>query len=353
MINLTTKGGSPTTISIDYVTGTTDIYFNDPGHTDIFEAWKVALSDKEDITVALSGGLDSQFSALMTKQVMGSVKAATYEYMWEGSVVNAYDSVTARDFCKKHDIVHEIFQIDIKDFLDNKLLDYGVKYRTNSPQIAAQLYGTEHILNRISGHVMTGGDMPPLLVLQDKVFNPYDRKTRLPGGSYSPFKYKHSNGPFLILGGQYDERIIRDPFMMSPQVLYLAYKQIENIITECNVMPTDNYRDDGIHTDSWSYKQIFYKSFGFDYIMPLHKRTGFELIKSHLATKTGMYDEFDIRYRRPLEELLRTKKIFGHQQEKGVTNFNGECYQKLLKSLQCSYDTHQPAVPDMTYIFDW
>lgn len=49
------------------------------------------------------------------------------------------------------------------------------------------------------------------------------------------------------------------------------------------------------------YKAEFYKSFGVNIDVPILKNTGFENIKKHMAITTGVYNDFDIKYRLPIE----------------------------------------------------
>ena len=41
---------------------------------------------------------------------------------------------------------------------------------------------------------------------------------------------------------------------------------------------------------------------------PLTKNTGFEKIKKHLASQTGIYNQFDLLYRKPLEHIFSTNQ---------------------------------------------
>lgn len=351
MSDLIVTYGNPESIKINYTTGLTEIFLSDPGHNDIFSLWKTEFSILKNITVALSGGLDSQFAALVAKQSGANVRAKTYELVWEDNVINSYDVLTARDFCKKHNIPFDTVRVDIKRFLDELLVDYCKKYRVNSPQLAVQIYGTQHILDSTDDYVLTGGDIAPISFSEGRMINLCDKNYRTAISAYTPHKYKHTNGPFMILSHEYDNRVIRDPFMMTSEIQYLGFLHHETVMRESNVVLEQT--DYKTVSATWTYKKLFYQAFGFDYIIPLHKRTGFELLKSHLASETGFYDEFDKRYRDPLLSIVNANNLFGPAGESTLTKFVGNDYPKLMQQLQSTYEEIQPVPARPNYIFDW
>ena len=60
------------------------------------------------------------------------------------------------------------------------------------------------------------------------------------------------------------------------------------------------------------YKTEFYKSFGVDIKMPILKNTGFEDLKKHMALYSGIYNEFDLKFRYPLEDILSENRWYNH-----------------------------------------
>ena len=62
------------------------------------------LGKLEGVTVCLSGGLDSQFSANLAKKFCKDVNAVCFRFMWNDIVMNADDVVTAQEFANKIDL---------------------------------------------------------------------------------------------------------------------------------------------------------------------------------------------------------------------------------------------------------
>ena len=92
--------------------------------------------------------------------------------------------------------------------------------------------------------------------------------------------------------------VIRDPFFMSPEIMYQALMHNATVIKKnCKCMFARN----DAKTNTFAWKRLFYNGFeDFVYINPLSKRTGFESLKFHFASETGNYDEFDVLYRNTL-----------------------------------------------------
>lgn len=343
------KYGSPTTVEIDYIEGITNFYVSKPKNTDIFAHWETALKDMPELTVCLSGGLDSQFATNVALALGKTLDIVTFEFVWEGTTVNAYDVLTARDFCRMKGLPEpKYIPVDIKDFLDNKLLEYAEKYRLNSPQVAAQLYAMEQLSP--STPLLLGGDIAIHGFYNDVVCNPLDTKRVIVGTNYAPAKCKHTDGPFYILAEELGIPVIRDIGLLSPEIFYLMLSH--HVQTMANTGTYFNTVSTPTMSSSFRYKHEFYKSFDFEFLLPLSKKTGFENLKSHMASETGVYDQFDRIYRAPVEKQAKDKKLFGLGDTQGRTFFNGNDYNLLLDEMQSFYDNNKLTQANM-YNFDW
>lgn len=259
-------------------------------------------SNKGHITVALSGGLDSQFSANIAKKYADSASAVTFRYMWQGSVVNGQDVATAQKLCELLEMDHIIEDFDIEPVLNTGLQEYMHHYRSLSPHITVQMAAIKNS-DHIDGTLLLGGEFPVVSKLSDHYHvgipdvaehldnrGSFIQPTNFYFTHYAPFHYLHiHNGIDMI----------RDPLFVSPQIMYAGIMHNIAVINNNN---TVYHAQAGIKNSSLQYKKLYYSSVceDFVFIMPLHKHTGFEMLNMHLASQTGNYDEFDLRYRQPL-----------------------------------------------------
>lgn len=343
------KYGSPTTVEIDYTEGTTNFYVSAPENTDIFAHWETALADMPEFTVCLSGGLDSQFATNVALALDKKLDIVTFEFKWDGTTVNAYDVLTARDFCRLKGLPDpRNVSVDIKDFLNNKLLGHAEKYRLNSPQVAAQLYAMEQLAPK--SPLLLGGDMMGIGFCNGTVTNPYDSRIITPDATYTPAKFKHTDGPFYILAEELNIPVVRDVGLLSPEIFYLMLHRHTKIIEETGTYI--NTLNSPTTANAYHYKQAYYESFGFEFLTPLSKKTGFEVLKAHMASETGVYDQFDKDYRDPVINLMKNKQLFGLGAEAGKTFFNGNDYASILTEMQNLYNNND-LKPANIYSFDW
>ena len=332
------------TVTLDYELGSTRVHIRKPDNRDIWHHWEQEFSLIDKITVFFSSGLDSQFSLLLAKKYCPDVTAVTFQYNWENDIVNASDVLLSSSFCKQHNIKHVIEQIDLKEFLDNNLEDVARDYRTPSPQISSQLYGI--IKSKYNDRtMMLGGEVPYIGFLDKQAYSAFEwrdpEKVRINVGMY----YKSFIGPFTIYGKNSEHTVIRDPFTMSPEIYYLAKLKNLDVLTENN--QTINLNKFTTQRSFWYYKQLYYNQYGFDYMYPLKKRTGFESLKTHLASQTGIYNQFDLQYRVPLLDMHEKENWFGSKQyAHDVVNFvsrnqfTGDL-PDIIEQIQNYYDSNQ------------
>jgi len=329
------------TITLDYELGTVIARVSKPENKNIWDHWQQEFSSIDKITCYFSSGIDSQFSLLLANKYCSDVTAVTFQFNWEDDIVNASDILLASKFCKQHNIKHVIEQIDLKDFLTNHLEDFARDHRTPSPQISAQLYGISKSKYN-DRTIILGGEVPYIGFLNDKVYSAFEwrdpEKTRINQCMY----FKSFMGPFAIYSHINQVDIIRDPFTMTPEIYYLATAKNMDVLKEHNkALNLDAYTT---KRSFWDYKKHYYSLYDFDYLVPLKKRTGFETLKTHLASETGVYNQFDLLYRKPLVDIHDKESWFGAKQyNNNVVSFTSRNQfqgdlQELLAPMQDYYD---------------
>lgn len=285
----------------NYTTG--EVILNlTPTKTLLSDALAERFSSRGHITVALSGGLDSQFSANVAKKYADSASAVTFRYMWGDSVVNGQDIATAQKLCELLGMDHVIEDFDLQPLLDRELRDYMQNYRSMSPHISTQLAAIKNS-QHIQGTLLMGGEIP--LAGQDEQGN--IKMINVPGVQgnnlnavrtyfvfthYAPFEYLHIHNGIDV---------IRDPFWLSPEILYSAYMHNLTVMQQHKCVH-HIVNIDALKSSTMQYKIKYYTSVDDDFVFlpPMHKQTGFEPLNMYLASQTGNYDEFDLRYRHPL-----------------------------------------------------
>jgi hypothetical protein len=220
-------------------------------------------------------------------------RAVTYATTWGIQTLNAYDVMTATAFCDKWGIQQEIHDIDYKGFLDREEhFEYAEKYRTTSPQIACHLFFLDQLKHK--GTIHMGGDLPLMYINNNNEAKMKANSSLLLNVSMIYNRYATYTGTALV----------KDVLMSTPEIMYLAYQNntetVKRFKIACHL--ADVYRQ-GMQR----YKEAYYQPLGLDVSAPLVKYTGFEILKKHLASITGDYDEYDKRYRHPMEKYVSDK----------------------------------------------
>lgn len=246
------------------------------------------LSEFKDGTLCLSGGYDSQFLALSMIESDIKFNVVIYESLWGNNVVNANDVMFSEKFCKKYDLPYEIKSIDAKDFFENtKMIPMVKKYRNSSPQILFHI----HFLSILEADkILIGGDPPWITFGNGKATGP--NLFQYLGVYYAPYK---------IHADLSNKKLLKGIFHQSPDLYHLGLANNIDILKNHNVYQpsTDNF----IY-EKYRYKEIYYNNI---LDIPLEHRlmtaTGFENLKKHYASITGIYNNFDIEFRTPLEKI--------------------------------------------------
>lgn len=277
---------------IDFDSKILQLNLTDPGsNTTLYDIWADSFSDFKGVNVCLSGGIDSQFVCSVLSKLNKDITAYIFSFVWDDSVFNSPDVIHAIRCCERFGYKYKQIEIDYKQLVEsNELLDICVKYRANSPQIALQLKMLDHIDN--DNPIFLGGDVPML----DYNFNL--NKAKLIGLAYLP----PITQPFLNYGLENKKIVIKDILRLTPESHFLSYRHFLNISIKHKLVCSSTQSGAG---QTQPIRKIFYEELDTKLLVPLLKNTGFEILKMHLAKRTGIYNEYDIKYRYPLEELLK------------------------------------------------
>ena len=252
------------------------------------------LSEFKDSILCLSGGYDSQFLALSMIESDFPFKVTIYESLWGNNVVNANDVMFSEKFCKKFNLPYEIISIDAKDFFENtKMISMVKKYRNSSPQILFHI----HFLNTLEADkIIIGGDPPWITFGNDKASIP--NLFFYLGVYYVPYQ---------ICADLKNKKLLKGVFHQTPDLYHLGMANNIDILKKHNVYQPSN---DNFIYEKYRYKEIYYNNI---LDIPLENRlmaaTGFENLKKHYASITGIYNNFDKEFRTPLIEIAEKNLI--------------------------------------------
>lgn len=332
--------GSNPAVCVDMCNYSTSMSIKHPVNHNIHDHWAAEFSKVNHITVLLSGGVDSQFSALLAKTHCPNTQAVVFNFIWDHTVINADDVCAASRFAAYHKIPLQHIDIDIKHCLNKELSRICEKYACISPQIACHLYAIEQLTKESIPNTVfiMGTEYYCMPVKNGKLF--------LPGYKNQSFGHKISTYmlPYMILAKELGIQLIRDPFAMTPEILFLAHTHNATVFKEAGIYFESKNR---IRTMGHDYKVAYYNYLIDGLIPPMIKRTGFELLKLYFASETGVYDEFNRRYR--YKHAFRGK-LFSNLQMLNKVKVTGDC-DKAIDLCQGSYDLHSP-IPCNKYVFD-
>lgn len=335
--------GDPPTIKIDMENFSSEIVMKTTKQS-LHQLWNKQFQRHSHVTVFLSGGIDSQFSALIAKENCEQIRAQIFKLKWNNSTVNAEDVMTAMEFSTLNQIPYDIMEVDLKDFLENKLEDFAREYMTTSPQIAVQLWCISEFARQDTQDTtyLMGGESPIICTKGNKLLLPGNSSDT---GDIGIFKLRL---PFEIFAHEHNVQIIRDPFYMSPEILYAGY------VHNCNVVQKHRAvlnLDDPLRAEITEYKKLYYNELVQGLAPPLLKRTGFESLRYYLAAQTGIYNEFDKRYRVPLQNMIQERLGRGSAVNIGVPNYSGDI--EMLKAYLSENIDLENIRYCNTYKFDW
>jgi hypothetical protein len=280
---------------VDFISKTLDIFLQ---HSDnsLFDEWRHALIDIDEVNVCLSGGVDSQFVVDLLNKLGKKVNIFIFSFVWDDCVFNSPDVLHAIRYCNKHNFKYTNIEIDYKQFLhSNQHLDVCKKYTASSPQIALQLKMLDFIDN--INPIFLGGDTPLI------EYNTNSKTSSIVGLSYQMY----TTNAFFNYSTINNRLVIKDIFKINPKIQYLSYKHYNNTLIKYKLAyPAAR----GGEISHQPLRHLFYQELEANILLPLLKNTGFEILKMHLAKQTGIYDQFNLLYRHPLSATLKQEPWF-------------------------------------------
>ncbi|MBC87477.1 MAG: hypothetical protein CL677_09910 [Bdellovibrionaceae bacterium] len=231
------------------------------------------------IVLCLSGGIDSEAMATAFLHEKIPFKAATLVF---DDQLNHHDTDSAIAFCKENSIEHELHQINILQFYEkDRHIEYGYKYRCQSPQLATHLY----LLDHITGFPVIAGQPMELYFKNDKIW------PILPGDLHCVY-----NRYFQV-----NQRPgIPNFFFYSPGL-------IQSFFNTTSFKTYIGKGFDGTLVDRYGYdlKVKSYQEGGFPVQAKAGKYTGFEKVREYYDELDNMEHgiAYNKRYRSPLEEI--------------------------------------------------
>jgi len=284
--------GDPAAIQVDYSTTSVVSFYADPGNNiTLYDIWAEKFKNIKECQLFLSGGLDSQFSLHLLKTLKVSIDTVICDMRWGDVTVNAHDVLAAQRYANLNDLTYRMFVLDLKELFESEeYVSIGLKYRTGSPQITAQIKMLELAANNVC---ILGGD--PTIVKYDLAKNSMSLVN-----SHKGFIVNNLCA-FYNFAVESNIPVIKDPFKMDQYTNYLSLKFNLDVIQQCNTYFAElsSYQD-----SNYLYKQHYYSLLGAKLMPPLYKATGFETVKKMLAQETGIYNQFDKLYRHPLYDLI-------------------------------------------------
>lgn len=266
----------------------------------LFSEWAATFSDFTTVDVCFSGGIDSQFVLSVLNTLGKKINVYIFSFIWEDCVFNSPDVMHAIRYCERYGYEYKNIEIDFKQFVEsNKHLHYCTEYHITSPQIALHLKMLDMIES--DNPIFLGTETP---MMQYSFIN-----HRAAG----VFNHTVATNAFLKYAIKNNRIVIKDLFALTPKTQLLGLLQfLETTKKHKLIFPMElDSPGSGL---SQPLRTLFYLDIGADIIAPLLKNTGFELLKMHMAKQTGIYNQFDISYRHPLENTL--KKEFWFSKDK-------------------------------------
>lgn len=319
-MNLTDSSLFYSGYKVNYEERTLDIFLEEPAEsTTLMDAWSEAFADFTKVNVCLSGGIDSQFALSIMKRLGKQVHVYIFQFLWEDNVFNSPDVLHAIRYCERFDHAYTVIDIDYKNFLHtNQHLKICRLYKARSPQIALQLKMID-LITDTETPVILGGDVP--LLEYDK----NSETSNVIGISYQPYM----TNAFLNYSQANNRIVIKDLFRISPVTYYLGLKQLLETTKQHKLILTSDHSGAG---STQPLRKLIYSDIGAELILPLLKQTGFEILKLHLAKMSGVYNQYDVLFRYPLENTLKQEGWFH------LDNFSVRIKQSSIKQIKNEYE---------------
>ncbi|MBC7465174.1 MAG: hypothetical protein H7256_04220 [Bdellovibrio sp.] len=236
------------------------------------------LAGAKKINLCVSGGIDSEVMLISFLEAKIPFEATILKFKDD---LNDFDIFNVIEFCQQRNIETTLLELDVLNFFETKQhLEYGKKYRCQSPQIAVHLW----LLDQVQGFPIMSGNFIYPQPIDGGVFY-----VGLPGDLHCTyFRYFETNHKagipwFLIYTPELNQSFLNTP-LVKDQATRTPENQIPfTYLVKCEI----------------------YNQAGFDVKPRPDKFTGFEKIRILFDEKFGTSHgiKFDEAYRQPLVEL--------------------------------------------------
>ncbi len=324
------------------------------------------LKNVDTVNVSLSGGIDSQFSLLLCKELNKKINLFTYRSFWKDTILNAEDVYLAEKISDHNNLNLTIEDIELHEFYsDRKHFDYGKKYFHDSPQMAVHFYWLDLLKQKYKiDNVLLGGD-PPLF-----------RYTEIAEGENN-LRASNENffqdilAPYYFACKDFGITCFRDIYYHCPELVYLSYQNNIDVVKKEKIF-IENFpkihRHSGLageisapyKIDYYVFKSAWYKNIIDGFLPQKSETSGFENLKKILACESGIYNEYDILFRKPMiEQATNTVKYYQSMKRNRNQKLNRSrniIYDKNIKDLYLQYTEtvkKSKAKPVNRYKFDF
>lgn len=299
------------------------------------------LQDTDTVNISLSGGIDSQFSLLLCRQLNKKINLYTYRSFWKDTILNAEDVYIAEQISDRENIRLNVVDIELSKFYNEKLhFTYGDKFFNDSPQLAVHFYWLEILKKKFNiENILLGGD-PPLFKYAD--INESNKNLRTSNENF----FQDILAPYYFVCRHLGIECYRDIFYHSPELVYLSYKNNIDVVKKERIfidsLPSRKSGIDGeisapFKIDNYIFKKQWYSNLIDGFITQKSETSGFENLKKILASESGIYNQYDILYRKPMvEQSTNTVKYYQSIRKNRNTKLNRSrniIYDKGIKDL--------------------
>lgn len=292
------------------------------------------LKHRTKINLALSGGIDSQFSLQCCLSLNKEITAYTYRSFWKGSVINAEDVYIAEQLAKEYNFKHHVIDIELKEFYDNLThFKYSTNFFNTSPQLSVHFYFIEELKKLFNiDHIMLGGD--PTLFTYNKLPG---NNFRLSGEGF----YQDHMAPYYLLCDSLGIECLRDTLNHSPEGVYAGFKNNLDVVKNKKIFLKNEHYKEGTYV----YKTEYYKNVFPNMRPQVSGTTGFENLKKILASETGVYNQYDILYRVPQSDLvpkfirnrIKSNTTSGGGTRMNIDRLRNVKYDPIIKEIYLEY----------------
>lgn len=233
----------------------------------------IALMDSypDNVTVPLSGGVDSEVVLRCAMETNKTVKIAIMRLLIGNDVYNQHDIKSAFDLCEEFGLEPEIYDLDIEWFLESKeYQSYCRNYFTTSYQLVSHLWLVDQ----------TGSDF---VVMPGDFASKFGGRPFMQPFKYFCYDYYNDKNDTTLIGDflSHTSEIINSSIMLAKKTKFVPGAK-----------------------KSYEGKIKFYNQAGFPVKARKQKYTGFEKVKDYFDQKHKAFRYVDRVYRSPMENMF-------------------------------------------------